>query len=84
MQKYKQGDRVKVLFGHPMWSNNDGWIDIAPYLTEDVATVEYSYGEKSETDSRFSKDGSGYHQYSLKFDKYGSVAWFNENTIIPA
>lgn len=84
MQKYQKGDRVKVLVGHPIWSNNGGWLDVAPQLTQDIATVEYTYGEMSEIDSKYSKGENGYKEYSLKFDKHGSVAWFDEKNIIPA
>lgn len=88
IQKYKKGDRVKVLIGHPMWqSDGEGKVrnfDCRPELTQDVATVEYSYGEKSETDSRYSPGEQGYKSYSLKFDKYGSISWFEENVITPA
>ena len=95
-QLYKKGDRVKVKYGHLLWSNDDRvkfgkfiqqdgktklW-DMRPELTEDIATVEYSYGEMSETDFRFSKGEQGYKQYSLKFDKHGSIAWFDEVDLI--
>lgn len=98
-QKYKKGDRVKVNVGHWMYSNKENssigkfigksenggfYYDIRPQLTEDTATVEYTYGEKSETDGRFSKGESGYKQYSLKFDKYGSISWFDEENITPS
>ncbi len=87
-QKYKKGDRVKVLIGHPIWTisgKNKGQVmDAMPQLVEDTATVEYTYGEKSETDWKFSKGDSGYKQYCLNFDKHGSIAWFDEDHIIPA
>lgn len=99
-QKYKKGDRVKVTIGHSLWSpkkmpqfdkykylGNDydfHLYDMNPELTEDTATVEYTYGEMSEIDFRYSKGERGYKQYSLKFDKHGSISWFDENIITPA
>jgi len=84
--KYPNGTRVKVKIGHRMWSNDgNGKImetDTAPYLTEDTATVMYTYGEKSETDWKFSKGDDGYKQYGLKFDKYGEISWFDESDLI--
>jgi hypothetical protein len=95
LQKYKKGERVKVFIGHSMWSNGiempnakllfeDGkfkMYDIRPQLTEDTATVEYTYGEMAEVDGRFSKGDGGYKRYSLKFDKHGRIAWFDEDNI---
>jgi len=87
VQKYNKGDRVKVIIGHPILAiNGDGksdLVDTMPELTKDIATVEYTYGEMSETDNRFSKGDGGYKRYSLNFDKYGSISWFNESVIIP-
>lgn len=83
-QKFKNGDRVKVKVGHPIWQRSNGkveWMDMMPELTQDIATVEYTYGEKSETDYRFSKGEEGYKEYSLKFDNHGSISWFNEDVI---
>lgn len=85
-QKYKKGDRVKVLVGHLMWTLKGGVVtheDIRPELTEDTATVEYTYGQMSEIDERYSKGDSGYESYSLNFDKHGSIAWFDEDIIVP-
>lgn len=82
--KYPNGTRVKVSVGHLIYSFEGGKCssqDISPHLTEDVATVEYTYGEKSETDYKYSRGERGYSQYCLKFDKYGSIAWFNESVI---
>ncbi len=93
MQKFKAGDRVKVKYGHIMWSktaidsngiktikkgDNGNWFmyDINPSLTEDEATVEYEYKEKYGGDNQK-------NQYSLKFDKHGSVSWFDEDHLIP-
>lgn len=84
--KYPNGIRVKVKYGHTMWSMYKGNLtvqDIRPELTQDVATVMYTYGEMSETDHRFSKGDEGYKSYSLKFDKYGQIAWFEEDHLIP-
>jgi len=81
-QKYFKGTRVKVLIGHALWSNKNEVTDIRPELTEDIATVEYTYGEMSEIDSKYSKGEQGYRDYCLKFDKYGSIAWFDEDDII--
>lgn len=81
--KYPNGTRVKVTIGHPMWSNKGPVTDLAPHLTEDTATVMYTYGEKSETDNRYTKGYSGYKQYGLRFDKYGEIAWFDEERLIP-
>lgn len=87
LQKYKKGDRVKVIIGHSMWKVGGGkdaeLIDIHPQLTEDIATVEYTYGEKSEIDSLYSKGDSGYKRYRLRFDKHGSISWFDEENLIP-
>ena len=86
-QKYKKGDRVKVLVGHPIWTisgkDKGKMEDICPELTEDIATVQYTYGEMSEIDRRYSKGDDGYKKYSLKFDKYGSISWFDESIIVP-
>lgn len=96
-QKYQKGDRVKVLIGHRMWSSGmeipgakllrsgDKFkeYDISPHLTEDIATVQYTYGEMSEIDERFSKGDDGYKSYCLKFDKNGTISWFEEDVIIP-
>lgn len=88
-QKYKKGDRVKVKYGHILWSNDkrmvgNNWkqigemqYDIRPELTEDIATVEYTYEEK------FSKGDDDFNIYSLKFDKHGSISWFDEDHLIP-
>ena len=87
-QKYKKGDRVKVLVGSQMWTNhgkgNVTIRDTMAELMQDTATVEYTYGEKSETDGRFSKGEDGYKRYCLNFDKHGSIAWFDEQIIISA
>ena len=86
IQKYKKGDRVKVLIGHLIWTFNKGQSscrDINPKLTEDIATVECTYGEMSEIDERYSKGEDGYKRYSLHFDKYGSICWFDEDIIVP-
>lgn len=97
-QKYKKGERVKVLVGHRIWSNgmdfpnakllaSDGKFkeyDIRPELTEDIATVEYTYGQMSESDWKYSKGEDGYKRYSLKFDNHGSIAWFDEENIYQA
>lgn len=86
-QKYKKGERVKVLVGHNIWHFKDGQAtheDIRPELKEDTATVEHTYGELSETDCKFSKGDRGYKQYGLRFDKYGYMAWFDEHNIVPA
>lgn len=97
-QKYKKGERVRVLVGHRLWSSDPLFkggkvlsengkfkeIDINPELTEDTATVEYTYGQASETDSRFSKGKDGYDRYSLRFDKHGSICWFDEFDIVKA
>lgn len=85
-QKYKKGDRVKVSIGQPIWQNNNGkieWLDIHPEYKDDVATVEYTYGEMSEVDPKFSPDEQGYKQYCLNFDKYGKISWFSEHDILP-
>ena len=87
LQKYKSGDRVKVLVGHRIWHFREGEAameDIRPELKNDIATVEYTYGEMSEKDNRYSKGEDGYKSYSLKFDTYGSIAWFDEDDIIRA
>lgn len=88
MQKFNKGDRVKVKYGHVIWSKEEMNIgkylgkaefghcyDIRPALTEDVATVEYEYKEQYGG----VKEGN---EYSLKFDKHGSIAWFNEADLI--
>jgi len=80
MQKYQKGDRVKVLVGHQILGKGDnGWFtqDINPTLVDDTATVEYEYKEKY-------GGGSERNEYSLKFDKHGSISWFDEKIIIPA
>jgi hypothetical protein len=86
-QKYKKGERVKVFVGHPMWSisgPNKGRVqDLRPELTEDTATVEYTYGQMSESDFKYSKGSDGYKRYSLIFDKHGSICWFDEENIYP-
>lgn len=82
MQKYQKGDRVKVLVGHPMWSTKGGWLDINPELTEDAGTIEYTYGQMSEIDSRYSTGEQGYRQYCINFDKHGSISWFDEENIV--
>lgn len=85
-QKYQKGDRVKVLVGHRIWHFKEGMAgmeDIRPELKDDTATVEYTYGQMSEMDNRYSKGEDGYKSYSLKFDTYGSIAWFDEDDIIP-
>lgn len=86
-QKFHKGDRVKVLIGHPMWTisgkNKGKCVDLSPELTEDIATVNYTYGEMSETDGRYSKGDDGYKRYSLTFDKHGTISWFDEQIIIP-
>lgn len=87
VQKYQRGDRVKVLVGHRIWVvnyNERKERDIAAYLKDDIATVQYTYGQMSEVDKRFSKSEIGYKEYCLKFDKYGTIAWFDEEIIIPA
>lgn len=86
-QKFQKGDRVKVLNGHIIWEYADGKFkrqDLRPELKEDTATVEYTYGQMSEVDWRYSKGTNGYKEYSLKFDKYGSISWFHEKDIILA
>lgn len=50
--------------------------DTRPILTEEIAEVEFSYYEKYGGADRD-------HRYQLKFEKSGSIAWFNENIIIP-
>ncbi len=57
------------------------WFDIRPELTKDIATVAYTYGEKSETDFKYSKTEDGYKKYSLIFDNYGSISWFHEDQL---
>lgn len=57
------------------------WFDIRPELTEDIATVEYTYGEKSETDYRFSGGDAEYKRYCIKFDKHGTISWFDEEQL---
>lgn len=63
---------------------NDKWavIDIMPHYTEDIGTIEYTYGQMSEIDNKYSKGEDGYKKYSIKFDKYGSVSWFDERDIV--
>lgn len=92
IQKYNNGDRVKVSVGHWIISPtensklgkfvekyNDSFVyDMRPELTEDEATVDYSYAE------RYGKgDKESSHSYSLKFDKYGSISWFEEGIVSP-
>lgn len=85
--KYPNGTRVKVKYGHLIWNIGGGKemkaTDISPHLTEDIATVEYTYGEKSETDFRYSQGDDGYKRYSLRFDKFGGISWFDEDCLIP-
>lgn len=84
--RYPNGTRVKVKYGHLIYSSfkgNTGWSDARPELTEDTATVAYTYGEKSETDGKYSKGDAGYKSYALTFDKYGTIAWFDEKHLIP-
>ena len=85
--KIPNGTRVKVKIGHRLWKSNGkgGTIeyDMCPELKADTASVQYTYGEKSETDSKYSPgDERTYAQYALKFDKHGVRAWFNESDLI--
>lgn len=87
IQKYKKGDRVRVLVGHPIWTISGKGkglvVDAMPQLTKDTATVEYTYGEMSEINPLYSKGEGGYKSYCLKFDKHGKISWFDEEHLIP-
>ena len=94
-QKFKKGDRVKVKYGQLIWSRENlkfdeanlkselegvKWYDLHPEYTKDIATIEYSYNERYGSSMNGDKDTS-YDNYCLKFDKYGSISWFNEKDI---
>lgn len=37
--KYKKGDVVEIVFGHPLWTHENGLIDIRPDLVGKTAVV---------------------------------------------
>lgn len=79
-QKFKKGDRVKVLVGHAVWTNDNGKVtvfDVAPMLKEDIATVIGSHRDIYGRDVQ-----DGWVDYTLRFDKYGQIAWFHEKNIV--
>ena len=71
-QKFKTGDRVKILIGSPAWSNKDGNFDMLPYLVGKKATIEYTYNEKYGNNQEVHK----VDEYSIKIDGIGSISWF--------
>lgn len=79
---YPKGTKVKVKYGHLILEGNKV-IDIRPELTTEIGIVEYTYGEKSETDSKYDSSPRGYKQYSLYFEGRGSICWFHEYNLIP-
>ena len=77
----KKDDNVSPRWKH-LGETKEGWhmYDMNPELTEDVATVDYSYHEMHGNKSREPDS----HSYALIFDKRGWIAWFDENNLIPA
>lgn len=74
-QKFKRGNLVEILFGHPITSFGDGkteTTDMSPEEVGQLAIIEYSYAEKF--------GGDDVDSYSVIFVETGSsIAWKQTN-----
>jgi len=77
-QKFKQGDLVRVLFGHPVWGGTNSPIDLAPYTVGKLAVIEGSYWDLYGYMFPQTKKNRDSHidDYSIMFvDTGDSCAW---------
>lgn len=73
-QKFKRGNKVKVLFGHPIWSNKEGTTDMCPEEVGQEALIVGSYADQY--------GGSNHKDYTIMFCETGSeTSWKSENQL---
>jgi hypothetical protein len=74
-QKFKRGNRVKILVGSIMWSSKNGkttTVDMSPEDVGRTALIDYSYAEKY--------GGNNTDSYSIILEDNGSsLAWKRTN-----
>lgn len=73
-QKFKRGNKVKVLFGHPIWSNKEGTSDMCPEEVGQEALIVGSYADQY--------GGSNRKDYTIMFCETGSeTSWKSESQL---
>jgi len=71
IQKFKRGNKVRILFGHPMWGAGTDVEDISPEEVGKEAIIQYSYADQY--------GGTNRKDYSIVFcDTGNSMAWKSE------
>lgn len=74
-QKFKRGNKVKVLRGHMIWSNKQGMLDMSPGRVGKEAIIIGSY-----KDQFGGKGNTG--TYTIMFCDTGSeVSWYDNNEL---
>jgi len=74
VQKFKRGNKVKVLFGHPIWGSKTGVTDISPEEVGQEALIVGSYADQFGGDDR--------ENYTIMFCETGNeVSWKSEDQL---
>lgn len=74
IQKFKRGNKVRVLKGHEILTSDRGVVDISPERIGQEAVIIGSYADQF--------GGNDHKQYSIMFLENGSkVSWFNEKDL---
>jgi len=73
-QKYKRGNKVKVLFGHPVWGNGKAVTDMCPDEVGKEAIIVGSYADQY--------GGDNISDYTIMFLETGNrVSWKDEKQL---